>query len=106
MKTKILLALPAATLVVGNAFAADTARPAQLQEVVVSALKIDTSQPMGATQINDADLTGLRPDTSDIIRHHDLRVELTTARDRGVPPAAEWRPTKGRIAARSGGRQP
>ena len=37
MKTRILLTLPAVTLLAGNAFAADTAKPARLEEVVVTA---------------------------------------------------------------------
>ncbi len=37
MKNKILLSLPVATLLVGNAFAADTVKPARLEEVVVTA---------------------------------------------------------------------
>jgi len=37
MKTKILLTLPAATLLAGNAFAADAAKPVRMEEVVVTA---------------------------------------------------------------------
>jgi iron complex outermembrane receptor protein len=65
MKTRILLTLPAVTLLAGNVFAADDAKPARLEEVVVSASKIDISPSLGATQLNDADLAGLRPTTSD-----------------------------------------
>jgi len=65
MKKRILLSLPVATLLVGNAFAADVAKPAQLEEVVVSASKIDTLRPLDATHLDEASLARLRPATSD-----------------------------------------
>ncbi len=65
MKTKILLTLPAATLLAGNALAADAAKPVRLEEVVVSASQIETPNPLGASQLDKASLNRLRPATSD-----------------------------------------
>jgi iron complex outermembrane receptor protein len=65
MKTRILLTLPAVTLLAGHVFAADDAKPARLEEVVVSASKIDTSQPLSASQLDGASLVRMRAATSD-----------------------------------------
>jgi len=60
----VALTLPAATLLGGNAVAAED-KATTLPEVTVSASKVDTSQPVGATLVDEASLASRRPATSD-----------------------------------------
>jgi iron complex outermembrane receptor protein len=60
----VALTLPAATLLGGNASAAED-KATTLPEVTVSATKAGTSQPVGATVVDQASLVRMRAATSD-----------------------------------------
>jgi iron complex outermembrane receptor protein len=60
----VALTLPAATLAGGNAIAAEN-KTTTLPEVTVSASKVDTSQPVGATVVDQAGVVRMRAATSD-----------------------------------------
>jgi len=65
MKTRIPLSLPVVILLAGNAFAADADKPVLLEEVVVSASKIDTPQSFGVPPLDEESLSPVRASSSD-----------------------------------------
>ncbi|GAO36699.1 TonB-dependent receptor [Sulfuricella sp. T08] len=64
-KPRILAASLAAIMPYHFALAADEAQPTKLEEVVVSASKIDTQQAFGASSLGEASLAPMRSSTSD-----------------------------------------